>query len=131
MFEFTLKSMMALALPLLLLGACQSVDKNTSQSSDTQDQVIVSDSVVNEDTNDFSEPVIVSGQTLNIIVMGEDDLNGAYQVSSSGDITFPFIGDLHVEGKTIPQINEMIVTQLKDGYIHEPFVKIMMDHHDG
>lgn len=49
----------------------------------------------------------------------------AYRVDAQGDITFPLIGKLHVEGMTINQATELIRNRIIEGnYIKDPMVSI-------
>ena len=55
-------------------------------------------------------------------------LNG-YTVDKDGNIDFPVLGLMHVEGKTIKQVKEMIAGQIQDlGYIKNPVVNINMEN---
>jgi len=65
-------------------------------------------------------------------VYGEDDLNTGKEglkvrVSSSGYISYPFIGRLKVEGMTVAQLEDKIATMLSKGYIVDPKVTIFCE----
>ncbi|MCM1312344.1 MAG: polysaccharide biosynthesis/export family protein [Bacteroides sp.] len=48
-----------------------------------------------------------------------------YRVDSDGNIEFPILGTLHVEGMTVSDLTEMIKKKIVDGnYIKEPLVSI-------
>lgn len=48
-----------------------------------------------------------------------------YRVDSEGNIDFPLLGLLHVEGKTVSEVTDMIKKKIQDGnYIKEPLVFI-------
>ena len=48
-----------------------------------------------------------------------------YRVDVDGNINFPILGELHVEGMTVSQLTEMIKTRIIDGnYIKNPLVSI-------
>jgi len=56
-------------------------------------------------------------------VVGEKDLtNKEFRVSSSGTITYPFLGSLEVKGKTPAELETMIRDQLGKDYIVDPQV---------
>ena len=55
-------------------------------------------------------------------------LNG-YTVDKDGNIDFPVLGLMQVEGKTIKQVKEMIAGQIQQlGYIKNPVVNINMEN---
>lgn len=59
-------------------------------------------------------------------VFGEPDMSGAYRVASDGSIDFPLAGRLEVAGVTTTELQHMLVDRLKDGYIKNPQVAVMM-----
>jgi len=53
-----------------------------------------------------------------------DLLTITYGVDVRGDIDFPVLGSIHVEGKTLKEVQEEIARQLRErGYIKDPVVK--------
>jgi polysaccharide export outer membrane protein len=63
-----------------------------------------------------------AGDEVRITVYGEKDLTGEFYVSASGKISFPLIGDLEADGKTIKEIEAALTSKLKDGYLVDPKV---------
>jgi polysaccharide export outer membrane protein len=63
-----------------------------------------------------------AGDKLRIIVYGEPTLSGDYSVSGSGTLSFPLIGDVAAENRTIRQIQNEIELKLSDGYLRKPQV---------
>jgi len=59
-------------------------------------------------------------------VFGEADLSGAYRVATDGTIDFPLAGKLEVAGVTTTELQRLLVTRLKDGYLKNPQVSVMM-----
>lgn len=52
-----------------------------------------------------------------------------YTVDRQGNIDFPVLGTLHVEGMTLKEIETMIAGQIRDrGYIKEPVVNASLDN---
>lgn len=52
-----------------------------------------------------------------------------YLVDKHGDIDFPVLGKLHVEGKTTIEVNKEITRQIIDlGHIKEPVVKVELEN---
>jgi len=60
-------------------------------------------------TDDF---VVLAGDVLQIMVWKEDGMDREVQVLSDGSITFPLIGTIEVQGKTLPEIQLVIMEQL-------------------
>jgi protein involved in polysaccharide export with SLBB domain len=62
------------------------------------------------------------GDKLRIIVFGEEDLTGEFEVSGSGIIAYPLIGQLQVAGRTLNEVEQIVRTKLMDGYLKNPSV---------
>lgn len=75
---------------------------------------------------------VVPAQTLGpndvfeIRVVGEQELTGAYRVSSDGAIAFPFCGRVAVAGQTATQVSGLLTTCLADGYLKNPQVTVFI-----
>ena len=55
-------------------------------------------------------------------------LNG-YTLDKDGNIDFPVLGLLHLEGKTLKEVKELISSQIRDlGYIKNPVLNITMEN---
>lgn len=67
-----------------------------------------------------------SGDVFEVRVVGEEDLSGAYRVSSDGSVAFPFCGRVEVGGKTAPETSEALTACLADGYIKNPQVSVFI-----
>ncbi|MGH6820172.1 MAG: polysaccharide biosynthesis/export family protein [Methylocella sp.] len=63
-----------------------------------------------------------AGDRLTIRVAGEADLSADYLVDGSGNISMPFIQTLPVAGMTTEQIEKLIATRLRNGYLRNPQV---------
>ncbi|MBN2573487.1 MAG: polysaccharide export protein [Deltaproteobacteria bacterium] len=59
-------------------------------------------------------------------VFGEPDLSGAYRIAADGTIDYPFAGRLSVVGLRSGDIQQLISTKLKDGYLKNPQVSLMV-----
>jgi len=64
-----------------------------------------------------------SGDILNIMVWKENELQGDVIVRPDGGISFPLVGDLQVEGKSIKEVQNDISRNLKH-YIPDPVVTV-------
>jgi polysaccharide export outer membrane protein len=63
---------------------------------------------------------------LEISVFGIDDLSRTVRVNSNGQISLPLVGAVTVGGKTVPEIEQAIATQLKAGYLQDPQVTVFI-----
>jgi protein involved in polysaccharide export with SLBB domain len=59
-------------------------------------------------------------------VYGEADLSGTYRVSSDGTIDFPLAGRMSVLGLGSGDVQQEIVRRLKQGYLQNPQVTLMV-----
>ena len=66
--------------------------------------------------------VLGAGDKLRITVFEEEDLSGEFTVAGNGMISFPLIGDVPAQGKTVQAVQTEIVAKLSDGYIKDPRV---------
>lgn len=61
-----------------------------------------------------------------IRIFGETDLSGSYRVATDGTIDFPLAGRLEVAGITTTELQQLLVSRLKDGYLKSPQISVMM-----
>lgn len=81
----------------------------------------------------FSEEVELAAPFNAVVPRGGDDmgslLGSTYGVDAKGNIDFPVLGSIHVEGKTIDEVKKEIASEIKRrGYIKEPVVKIELEN---
>lgn len=56
-------------------------------------------------------------------------LSATYGVDARGNIDFPILGELHVEGKTLNEVQKEIAAEItRRGYIKEPVVKAELEN---
>lgn len=67
-----------------------------------------------------------AGDRLTIRVAGEADLTADYMVDGSGNISMPFINTVSVAGMTTGQIEALIGTRLRNGYLRAPQVSVQV-----
>ena len=60
--------------------------------------------------------------TFDVRVYGETDLSGMFRVATDGTIDYPLAGRLQVGGLRTGEIQELLVSKLKDRYLKEPQV---------
>src|SRR5579872_5816644 len=65
-----------------------------------------------------------SGDRVHIIVFGQSDLTGDYQVDGSGMLQFPLIGSVHAGGMTAGELQQSITSKLMPGYLRNPSVSV-------
>ncbi len=65
-----------------------------------------------------------SGDKLVIRVAGEPDLTGEFPVDANGAISLPYVQTITVASLTTPQIEDMISTRLRNGYLRDPKVSV-------
>lgn len=67
------------------------------------------------------------GDVLNIKVFGEPDMSvEEAPIRSNGAVSFPLLGEVNAAGKTQAEVEQEIVDRLKDGYLKEPRVTVMI-----
>ncbi len=65
------------------------------------------------------------GDVLEISVWKEEGMQGEVLVRPDGGLSFPLVGDLVAEGRTIAQLNDEITARLK-AYIPDPVVTVSL-----
>ena len=63
---------------------------------------------------------------VDIRVFQEEDLTMTNKVSQAGTLTFPLIGSVKVSGLRVQEAEQLITDKLKDGYIRNPQVTILV-----
>jgi protein involved in polysaccharide export with SLBB domain len=65
-----------------------------------------------------------SGDRVKVTVYGEHDLSGTFEISGTGAIAYPLIGEVEAGGKTVRELETAITRKLRDGYLRKPRVGI-------
>lgn len=65
-----------------------------------------------------------SGDKLRVIVFGEKDLSGEFDVTGIGKVSLPLIGQVQASGLTLKQFEEEIADKLREGYLTDPKVSV-------
>jgi polysaccharide export outer membrane protein len=64
------------------------------------------------------------GDRLRIAVFGEAELTGEFVVNSLGAISYPLLGSVPAQGKTIPEFTESLGALLRDGFVRQPSITV-------
>jgi polysaccharide export outer membrane protein len=67
---------------------------------------------------------IGTGDKLTVKVAGEPELSADYLVDGSGNISMPYVQNLQVAGRTTAEIEGMIASRLRNGYLRDPKVSV-------
>jgi protein involved in polysaccharide export with SLBB domain len=64
------------------------------------------------------------GDRLNIVVFGQEDVSGEFQIDGAGNITMPLLGQVAAASRTVTQLQTEITAALDRDYIVNPRVSI-------
>jgi len=106
-----------IALPVFALSAEKAPEPQKQESSKTN-SVSLSSAPVDYQLRPLD--------LLDIRVFQEDDLTMTNKVSQAGTLTFPLIGSVKVSGLQVQEAEKLITDKLKDGYIKNPQVTILV-----
>lgn len=65
-----------------------------------------------------------SGDRVRVTVYGESDLSGEFDISGSGEIAYPLVGEVEASGKTVRELEKLVAMKLRDGYLKKPKVSM-------
>lgn len=69
------------------------------------------------------------GDVIDIRVYGEEALSVKAKVDESGNISYPFIGEIAISGLTLDEVRRKIIQGLKEGYLVSPDVGVFIDEY--
>jgi protein involved in polysaccharide export with SLBB domain len=72
-----------------------------------------------------SNYVLGIGDQLRVIVYGEQDLSGVYQIDANGAISLPLIGTIEASGRSIEGL-EQYITEQYNQYLRDPKVNLQV-----
>lgn len=103
----------------------------TSADNNINNDVVVSSpsltidpSIILDITNKISDYRLGAGDKLNITVFGEKELSMEIRLSDAGSFLYPFLGEVQAKNKTIGELQALLVSSLKDGYLVDPKVYV-------
>lgn len=65
-----------------------------------------------------------TGDKVRVIVYGEEDLSGEFQVDGTGYIRLPLIGQVTAAGRSLRDFEGDVTAKLADGYLKSPRVSV-------
>lgn len=71
-----------------------------------------------------SDYVLGPGDRIRVIVFGEEEMSGEFQVNPQGGVAMPLINEVRASGLTLRQFEDALETRLSDGYLVEPRVSV-------
>lgn len=69
---------------------------------------------------------LAPGDKIRVVVFGEESLTGDYVIASSGNLSFPLIGNLAATDKTVEGLQTALTTALSDGYLKNPRLTVQI-----
>jgi polysaccharide export outer membrane protein len=70
-----------------------------------------------------------SGDKLRVIVFGEDDLSGEFEVDGTGTVSLPLTGQVGARGLTLREFEAAVEAMLSNGYLKDPRVSAEVLNH--
>jgi polysaccharide export outer membrane protein len=70
-----------------------------------------------------------AGDVLEVDVYDDPDLSGLVTIQYAGEISFPLLGDVPVEGMTVKQVQEKLTQLLAKDYLVDPQVMVRVKEH--
>jgi polysaccharide biosynthesis/export protein VpsN len=74
--------------------------------------------------NALQDYILGVGDKIHITVFDEPNLSGDFDISSTGLISLPLIGETKATGLTLPRLKTEIMAKLSDGFMKNPKVNI-------
>lgn len=60
------------------------------------------------------------GDKVKVVVFGEQELSGTFDVNASGNLAMPLSGEIPARGRTLAEVRQAIVHRLSQGYLRNP-----------
>ena len=70
--------------------------------------------------------VLAPGDHIAISVFGQQDLSVEFTLADNGTLTYPFLGEVHIAGLTMPELEQRIADGLRGDYLINPDVSVSM-----
>ena len=69
---------------------------------------------------------LAPGDRIAISVFGQPDLSVEFTLRDNGALNYPFLGEIHIAGLTMPELEQRIVEGLRGDYLINPDVTVSM-----
>jgi polysaccharide export outer membrane protein len=106
------RSLLLILVPALASLIACSHDSNERRQTITPPSDILPDETVGVD------------DVLEVRVVGEGDLSGAFRVGMDGTVDYPYVGRLELAGLRPGEIQQLLTRKLKDGLLVSPQISI-------
>jgi len=110
-----------LSLVIALGAGCQGSSTITNEASDYEANVTPRGSSAGAPDQVYR---LGPGDRVRVIVFGQKDLSGDFEVDSVGRIALPLIRGVNAEGLTIPELEQSITGRLEENFFADPRVSI-------
>jgi protein involved in polysaccharide export with SLBB domain len=70
--------------------------------------------------------VLGPGDRIAISVFGQPDLSVEFTLSDNGTLNYPFLGEIPIAGRTMPELEQRIADGLRGDYLIDPDVTVSM-----
>lgn len=67
-----------------------------------------------------------TGDQLRVIVFGEEDLSGEFEVDDTGAVSMPLVGDIGASGLSLRNFEAAVRERLSEGYLKDPRVSVQV-----
>ena len=80
----------------------------------------------NSEISAYSSYRLGPGDIISVQVFGEDDLTRQLKLEEDGRINYAFLGQIQLQGMTLPEIEQEITGRLRGDYLVNPQVSVTM-----
>ncbi len=81
------------------------------------------------DVGQMTDYRLGSGDSLRVIVFGEEQLSGEFRVDGSGKVAMPLIGEVPAKNHTTRELESDIAKRLSQGYVKDAKVSVEVLNH--
>ena len=117
------------ALSVILLSGCAGPVVSKQASNPPQGKVDAgapSDASTSTAKPQTSAYQLGPGDQLRVIVFGEEDLSGEFQVDDTGAVSIPLVGEVSAGGQTLRSFEAAVRARLSEGYLKDPRVSVQV-----
>jgi polysaccharide export outer membrane protein len=117
-FLLTLMVFIGMAVPQSTHAEDKSEDKASEKTADKSKDASVSSS-------DLAATYrLDTGDRIRLIVYGEPDLSGEFELDSTGELSLPLISNVEARQLSVRELEKVVTEKFKDGYLVNPRVSI-------